>query len=802
MAFWNFKKKTDTLPPLAAESDKAPVGDVAYSESLLYARSDWPKYNPDELLRMRGTKIYAQMMLDEQVKAVVRFKRDAVTARKWSFEFDLPEKDEENGGDGAPLDAAEDKESAPESEEAEGSKPKFSEDGMSDEMPEDEDPSAESEDKGAIPGKKSKKPALTDEQKLMIRVFTEAVKQMDGVFIDALNGIKSSDYNGFSMVEKVYKQIEVDGKTWWGIKRLPVKPAHSFAFHTDEYGNIERIVQRWESHENDIDPKKFIHYVNNPDVDQHYGQSELREAYRAWFSKDMTIRFMNIHMERHASGFVWIQPKDGLQLRAGTAEYTQLQTAIQTMAAKTAMILPSNVDLHYEKPATTTVYETALAIHDKAIAKALLVPNLLGITEQGNTGSYSQSQTQLEAFLWMLDAEAARLEEALNEQLFKELGDLNFGKGPYPKFKFKPISDALKLQIIKTWNEMLKAGAVKHTDTDEAHVRKMLDFPEAGEPDQPPPALVPTLGQDPAEGNLPIGKKPGAGVKPSSGDATIIPKKRLASKRAAYAAHRAQQRVDFAVIDRRHTSLVSSWTMRADEVLKEARSTIIEFLRVNDVKANPDIVQDIRFSARDVRRLNEVVRGALGEAWGVGIDHAQREISKAKGQAFAATSPLSGAAADKFMEARAYSFAGDISDTARKKITTILYNGIKGDWTLAEMISKIEDEIDTVVSPQMATAIRTVTFEAINEARYDFFTQPELGEYVQAFEYSAILDGRTTEVCEHMDGRIYRADSSVWESYTPPNHFNCRSLLIPITADDTWSESAAPEVEPQEGFGK
>jgi len=60
--------------------------------------------------------------------------------------------------------------------------------------------------------------------------------------------------------------------------------------------------------------------------------------------------------------------------------------------------IPENVDLNSINPLRTDAFEKAIQGYDKAIAKAILVPNLLGFSEQGQTGAYSQSQTQLTAF--------------------------------------------------------------------------------------------------------------------------------------------------------------------------------------------------------------------------------------------------------------------------------------------------------------------------------------------------------------------------------------------------------------------
>jgi uncharacterized protein with gpF-like domain len=79
---------------------------------------------------------------------------------------------------------------------------------------------------------------------------------------------------------------------------------------------------------------------------------------------------------------------------------------------------------------------------------------------------------------------------------------------------------------------------------------------------------------------------------------------------------------------------------------------------------------------------------------------------------------------------------------------------------------------------------------------------PELGDFVEGLEYSAILDSRTTEVCKSLNGRQYKKDDSVWNSITPPNHFNCRSVLIPITILDVWKPSKKKGiVYPSDEFG-
>lgn len=718
---------------------KPTAGEVAWSESRIYGARDFPKYNPDQLIGARGCAIYKKMMLDEQVKAVVHFKRDAVTARKYYFEL--------------------------------------------------------------------KSDALGEEESARrVKVFEEAIEVMPGSFIDGLNAIMTAMYNGFSLVEKVYDQLplqEIDGAEYVVLKALKLRPFDTFQFYTDVYGNIEKLTQRMDFREQEINIAKMVHFVCQPDVDPHYGQSELREAYRAWFSKDHVIKFRNIFLERMAGGIISIETEKGTTITPGSPTHTDIMSLLANVQTKTGWLLPAGLKANVHFPAGKNEnYESAIASDDKSIAKALLVPNLLGISEQGSTGSYAQSQTQLEAFLWTLDKLALRLSETLNEQLFKELGDLNFGDGIYPEFCFHPISESLKMNVIKTWRELVSGGAVEATDTDEKHLRELLSFPEKGEPIKTPAPL----GQIDPNTGLPVKSKidPTTGLPATQDQYSVSAKRRLKMQRAA-------KRVDFAVIDNRSTALESASIGKLTDLMKEIGQDLIQ--QAEERGLTTELADSLRVKSSLKSKVKTIIYAQLKDAWNLGQEHAKREVEKAlaspapeakllsRDQVVLAAKSLTEQAADLFLEQRSYQVAGDVAENLRKRAVTTIFNGIKNSWPLADVVSRISEDVDSYSIPQLNTIVRTTTFEAINEARYNFFSSPELGGFVEALEYSAILDGRTTALCASLDGLIYPEDSEIWQTYRPPNHFNCRSLLIAVTALDTWKESPPPELLPAEGFG-
>lgn len=118
----------------------------------------------------------------------------------------------------------------------------------------------------------------------------------------------------------------------------------------------------------------------------------------------------------------------------------------------------------------------------------------------------------------------------------------------------------------------------------------------------------------------------------------------------------------------------------------------------------------------------------------------------------------------------------------------------------ASEVTALLGESEAMQAARLDTIVRTNVFDAFNEARFDYFTDEALGGFVEAFEYSAILDDNTTEICEALDGETFKADDDVWNTYAPPNHYNCRSVLIPVVVGDDWQESDPPSVDPQAGF--
>jgi uncharacterized protein with gpF-like domain len=61
------------------------------------------------------------------------------------------------------------------------------------------------------------------------------------------------------------------------------------------------------------------------------------------------------------------------------------------------------------------------------------------------------------------------------------------------------------------------------------------------------------------------------------------------------------------------------------------------------------------------------------------------------------------------------------------------------------------------------------------------------------WQYVAVLDGRTRPAHRAMNGRVFRYDDELWSAMYPPNGFNCRCRVRPMTADAVGREGFTVE---------
>ncbi len=142
-------------------------------------------------------------------------------------------------------------------------------------------------------------------------------------------------------------------------------------------------------------------------------------------------------------------------------------------------------------------------------------------------------------------------------------------------------------------------------------------------------------------------------------------------------------------------------------------------------------------------------------------------------RAFSISELLGNARANQIKRVKQIMSAGIIANDGYKNITK----------KLKESIPKSAHEIRTIVN----TSIAYATDEASQELENEHI------DLIDKWRSVATLDSRTTFLCASLDGKEYpKSKYPNRESIPnrPPRHFNCRSVLVPITKD--WTPTTRP----------
>jgi len=133
---------------------------------------------------------------------------------------------------------------------------------------------------------------------------------------------------------------------------------------------------------------------------------------------------------------------------------------------------------------------------------------------------------------------------------------------------------------------------------------------------------------------------------------------------------------------------------------------------------------------------------------------------------------------------------GDALGRGETKAEWVAKNGINS-------IGVLKDNphyISNVFRTNQATYYAAGKWHAIKE-------MPDLKDVVESLEFIAILDDRTTPVCEGMDGTIRPVDDPIWATHYPPNHYMCRSTAEPVSKYERQKHKDPAHVhDPGKGF--
>lgn len=600
-------------------------------------------------------------------------------------------------------------------------------------------------------------------------------------FDDSLQEMLTAYDNGFSLSEKVFKH-RPDGSLT--LKCIKTRHPSSWLIHTDEHGNVTRYEQRGPKASIDVDPRALIHLINEPKYGNAYGTSDLRAAHTAWFAKTQVVKFYAIYLEKAASP----TPVARYDKNAPQAAVDEIFSVLKKFQAKTAIAIPKEIEVEFIEAKTNgEAYRKAIDMFNMFIGRSLFVPDLLGF--QGGEisgGSYSLGKEQLDVLFKHIGRRRQVLERAINHHIIKPIVINNHGLvEKFPKFKLRPVRDSDMIELAKLWLDAAKSKFFQPSDEEINHFRSITKFPEgAVEVIEPNPAPGFEDEEDEEDKSKDETAAGGDG-KPGKAKFALKPPGDYAKK------------VNFKKIERSMDAYLDTVLDEARPVAAKIMKDIGEQLKRKKIIESQDLDKIDSVRAKYKTQLAKVFGSSFNDAFKDSAITAQSELD---GGIKKFTTPLLDEDFLEFLASETWQFVGDWEYNLKKRLRLELAAAIKDGKPLSEVIDSILGEEGMELSDtSIERYARTKFTEVVNRGRHATF---EASGVVAAYQYSAILDDRTTDICAGLDGKIFEKG----QEPIPPLHFNCRSLLIPITKYEEYEPSknmdAFIEKNIGEGFSK
>jgi SPP1 gp7 family putative phage head morphogenesis protein len=135
----------------------------------------------------------------------------------------------------------------------------------------------------------------------------------------------------------------------------------------------------------------------------------------------------------------------------------------------------------------------------------------------------------------------------------------------------------------------------------------------------------------------------------------------------------------------------------------------------------------------------------------------------------------------KFLEAYTFDLVKGVNADISNKLTQVLRRGVVEGAGIPNIRDNIKDSLN--ISKNRAEAIaRTETTRLANTGRVEAYKSAG----VTKLKWSAVLDDRTSDICQELDGQIIDLtkgevfEGEDFQGTSPPAHVNCRSSVIAV----------------------
>ena len=623
----------------------------------------------------------------------------------------------------------------------------------------------------------------------------------------------------FSVFEKIYYS---DGeniflKKLWSRKQTTIKAWETKEQTAGITQMLPQPLKDWfnkDKYEVSIPESKLLVFTNRKEWDNHEGISILRSAYKHWFYKDNLYKFDAVRHERQSVGIPvmympsWVSDEDKQEALTIVSNVRSTeQTGIVIPWTKEEGWLFEFADTRAGQ--STDLFES-INHHNREISKNVLAQFL----ELGNTSSGSRSlwESQSALFLLALESVAKNIADTFNRSLIPELVNLNFDTDIYPELKFQKLQPVDYEKLSNALSSLANSEIITPDSDLEAHIRKVLDLPqkiktEGKKENTEKTKEVKKLTKDKEElkekekyNDLWIYKDDEYMEFCSQFDNQIILDiQKQALNKADYVGLKkkgfkfnefesqasrpltfAERKVNLAALNK----AMNDFEKVIEKELKNSTDKIKTdlFNQIKEAVEKNDIEKIWKIRIKDdywlADKLTEVQK-AMFEIW-------KKSTSIEMGKKVPWTLKEVKGAMRVQNAAIVENIINDIETSVKLTVAEVITakgGAISAVWAI-ETIAAVKEVLDKRIK-QAQTALSSLWVSgAVNLWRSTIYEQ--FPKEIFAMQFSAILDGKTTHTCQSLDGRVVKPWSKEYYDYSPPRHYNCRSIWVEILKDETF----------------
>lgn len=631
---------------------------------------------------------------------------------------------------------------------------------------------------------------------------------------DAMDNALDSKIYGYKCAEIIWGSEE----SKWIPSQLKFKHSYLFDFDYDEYGNLNEVLIAYYVGNDgklvgeDINKKILMMIWPYAKDGNYYGSSILDSIYLQYYQKYNIERSWQTYLQNFGTPIIEIKyDSDDLK----SAEKDDLKDMAENWQDQMWFLTPGKRNkqtgelkgkfeliMHEVKATSTDAYEKSIRYLDQCIKRKMLLPDNVGYTTT-DTGSYAKSQTELSVFEKVVRYHHGKLEDWIN-LLIRQVHIYNFGEQDvYPEWKFEEIDKNLTDTMLNT---LITTGIV---DPAEKWVRNYIGIPSLTEQEQ---ADIDEKKKERAELMTPKQLQPFAKSGEQPEDKEDDSKKEKPEKMKA-----GKVPFDAEKAKKEFTALENEFIDEYGKIMDINSERIVKFIRKNYDPTKKDYkwIEDLSLTTM----LKKLYAIYLSKVYVAGINDALSETNKRANKVikhkilselqeyqlieddewldkeyikkhlkeYGSLGALTReqAAALRGLKQKAALASADDEARILKDISLALRKAIDTSKPLQDVIPAIESLLRDDRKQYALTIARTNQSTSYNAGRMDTFRSDAVRPYIEAYQYQIIEDDDTTDICLGLKDQIIRADDPTLQSMSPPLHWNCRTVLVPIFITDS-----------------